>query len=156
MERDQAIAMLVTYALRKGLIQPCEEIWATNALLGVLKLDSYTPPETEMPADIDLPAVLNALLDDAHTRGVLEENSIVYRDLFDTALMGVLTPRPAQVIDTFGLSPLPAVRGKRRICRSGQSSRPSEPPHCPHHHQRLAVVPTILSLCVLQRALHLL
>ena len=55
MERDQAIAMLVTYALRKGLIQPCEEIWATNALLGVLKLDSYTPPETEMPADIDLP-----------------------------------------------------------------------------------------------------
>ena len=101
MERDQAIAMLVTYALRKGLIQPCEEIWAINSLLGVLKLDSYTPPETEMPADIDLPAVLDALMDDAHARGVLEENSIVYRDLFDTALMGALTPRPAQVIDTF-------------------------------------------------------
>ena len=101
MERDTAITMLVTYALRKGLIQPCEEIWATNALLGVLKLDSYTPPETEMPEDIDLPTVLDALMDDAHARGVLEENSIVYRDLFDTALMGVLTPRPAQVIDTF-------------------------------------------------------
>ena len=101
MERDTAITMLVTYALRKGLIQPCEKIWATNALLGVLKLDSYTPPETEMPEDIDLPTVLDALTDDAHARGVLEENSIVYRDLFDTALMGVLTPRPAQVIDTF-------------------------------------------------------
>ena len=66
MERDQAIAMLVTYALRTGLIQPCEEIWAVNSLLGVLKLDSYTPPEEAMPEDIDLPAVLDALMDDAH------------------------------------------------------------------------------------------
>ena len=101
MERNEAIFQLVTYALRTGLIQPCEELWAVNALLAQLKLDSYTPPEGEAPADIDLPAVLDALTDDAYERGVLEENSIVYRDLFDTGLMGVLTPRPAQVIDTF-------------------------------------------------------
>ena len=37
----------------------------------------------------------------AHARGVLAENSVVYRDLFDTELMGRLTPRPAQVIETF-------------------------------------------------------
>ncbi len=101
MERNEAIFQLVTYALRTGLIQPCEELWAVNALLAQLKLDSYTPPEGEAPADIDLPAVLDALTDDAYERGVLEENSIVYRDLFDTGLMGVLTPRPAQVIETF-------------------------------------------------------
>ena len=101
MERNEAIFQLVTYALRTGLIQPCEELWAVNALLAQLKLDSYTPPVGEAPADIDLPAVLDALTDDAYERGVLEENSIVYRDLFDTGLMGVLTPRPAQVIDTF-------------------------------------------------------
>ena len=101
MEINQAIHQLVTYALRRELIQPCEEIWAVNALLSALKLDSYTPPEGEAPADIDLPAVLDALTDDAYQRGVLEENSIVYRDLFDTGLMGVLTPRPAQVIETF-------------------------------------------------------
>ena len=40
-------------------------------------------------------------MDDAHARGVLKEDSVVYRDLFDTKLMGVLTPRPAQVIETF-------------------------------------------------------
>ncbi|MBM6926632.1 UDP-glucose--hexose-1-phosphate uridylyltransferase [Pseudoflavonifractor phocaeensis] len=101
MERNEAIFQLVTYALRTGLIQPCEELWAVNALLAQLKLDSYTPPVGEAPADIDLPAVLDALTDDAYERGVLEENSIVYRDLFDTGLMGVLTPRPAQVIYTF-------------------------------------------------------
>ena len=47
------------------------------------------------------PPVLEELLDDAHARGVLAENSVVYRDLFDTELMGRLTPRPAQVIETF-------------------------------------------------------
>ena len=101
MERNEAIFQLVTYALRKELIQPCEELWAVNTLLAALKLDSYTPPEGEAPADIDLPAVLDALTDDAYARGVLEENSIVYRDLFDTGLMGALTPRPAQVIAQF-------------------------------------------------------
>ena len=28
------------------------------------------------------------MVDDAYERGVLEENSVVYRDLFDTKLMG--------------------------------------------------------------------
>ena len=45
--------------------------------------------------------VLAELLDDAYARGVLAENSVVYRDLFDTELMGRLTPRPAQVIEKF-------------------------------------------------------
>ena len=34
---DRAIEQLLTYALRKGLIQPCEEHWAANALLEVLE-----------------------------------------------------------------------------------------------------------------------
>ena len=101
MERSEAIRQLVTYALDKGLIQPSEEMWAVNALLEALSLDSYTPPEGEPTAEEDLPAILVTLVDDAYARGVLAENSIVYRDLFDTKLMGVLTPRPAQVIEKF-------------------------------------------------------
>ena len=100
MERNAAIRALVRYALDKGLIQPSEEMWAVNALLEALSLDSYTPPEGE-PAEAELPAVLDALLDDAHDRGVLAESSVVYRDLFDTKLMGALTPRPAQVVEKF-------------------------------------------------------
>ncbi|OUQ25229.1 UDP-glucose--hexose-1-phosphate uridylyltransferase [Flavonifractor sp. An135] len=97
---DRAIEQLLTYALRKGLIQPCEEHWAANALLEVLELDSYAPTGEEV-GEVDLPAVLDELMDDAYARGVMKENSIVYRDLFDTKIMGALTPRPAQVIEKF-------------------------------------------------------
>ena len=97
---NEAVSQLATYALRKGLIQECERTWAINTILDALKLDSYAEPGREW-GDIDLPAVLNELLDDAWERGVLKENSVVYRDLLDTELMGRLTPRPAQVIETF-------------------------------------------------------
>ncbi len=97
--RDLAIKALADYALRAELIQPCEYTWAINTILDVLKLDNYTLPAGEIEGD--LAKILEVLLDDAHARGVLQENSVVYRDLFDTELMGRLTPRPAQVIATF-------------------------------------------------------
>ena len=97
---NEAISKLVTYALRAGLIEETERIWAVNTILDVLKLDNYTEPNQKW-GDIDLAPVLEELLDDAHARGVLAENSVVYRDLFDTGLMGRLTPRPAQVIEKF-------------------------------------------------------
>lgn len=97
---DYAIEKLLAYALEKELIQPCEKLWALNTLLEVLELDSYTPSGQEV-GEVDLPAVLDELMDDAYARGVMKENSIVYRDLFDTKIMGALTPRPAQVIEKF-------------------------------------------------------
>ena len=100
MDRDEAISKLISYALHTGLIQPCETTWAVNTVLDALKLDSFAGPEPRDEA-VELAPVLEALLDDAHQRGVLEENSVVYRDLFDTELMGRLTPRPAQVIERF-------------------------------------------------------
>ena len=102
MERDQAIAKLISYALDKELIQPSEQLWAVNALLQALELDGCALPEELPPmGEGELPAVLDALLDDAAERGVLAENTITYRDLLDTKLMGALTPRPAQVIEKF-------------------------------------------------------
>ena len=98
---DEAVDKLACYAQRTGLVDPCERIWAVNAILEALKLDSYTQPTGSPEGEIDLPAVLEELMDDAHARGVLPEASVVYRDLFDTMLMGRLTPRPAQVIERF-------------------------------------------------------
>ena len=97
---DHLVSKLATYALRTGLIEECEYLWAINTILDVLKLDSYTDPQEEW-GEINLAEVLDGLMDDAYERGVLGENSVVYRDLFDTELMGRLTPRPAQVRDTF-------------------------------------------------------
>ena len=97
---DNAISKLAAYALRTGLIEECDGAWAINTILDVLKLDSYTGPNQAWE-DIELAPVLEELLDDAYARGVLTENSIVYRDLFDTELMGRLTPRPALVTGLF-------------------------------------------------------
>lgn len=97
---DAAVSKLAVYALRTGLIEESEYLWAVNTILDTLKLDSYTDPGQEW-GEIELAPVLEELLDDAYARGVLTENSVVYRDLFDTELMGRLTPRPSQVISKF-------------------------------------------------------
>lgn len=97
---DTAVAKLVRYAENTGLIAPEDHIWAVNTLLEALKLDSYEEPVLD-DAPIDLPAILDELMDDAHARGVMENDSIVYRDLFDTSLMGRLTPPPREVIAKF-------------------------------------------------------
>jgi len=99
---DIAVAKLADYAVGAGLVEECERTWAINTILDVLKLDNYTHPQrTWDPESLELAPILEELLDDAHTRGVLTENSVVYRDLFDSELMGRLTPRPAQVIARF-------------------------------------------------------
>jgi len=97
---SDAVSKLASYALRKGLIEENEYIWAVNTILDVLRLDGWTDPGRDW-GDVRLAPVLEELLDDACARGVLRENSVVYRDLFDSELMGRLTPRPAQVIEKF-------------------------------------------------------
>ncbi|MDO5138432.1 MAG: UDP-glucose--hexose-1-phosphate uridylyltransferase, partial [Oscillospiraceae bacterium] len=97
---DTTVSRLAAYALRKGLIQECDRQWAINTILDTLKIDSYT--ETD-PGDEDYPLadLLDELLDDAYERRVLKENSVVYRDLLDTEIMGRLTPKPSEVIRKF-------------------------------------------------------
>lgn len=96
---DNAVAKLIAYAEKTGLILPEDRVWATNAILETLRLPAFDAPAYEGP--IDLPGVLDELTDDAYARGVTTENSIVYRDLFDSALMGRLTPPPREVIARF-------------------------------------------------------
>ena len=55
MDVNEAIRSLVAYARRAELLEEGEETWAVNALLEVLELDGYTPPEGEAPAEISLP-----------------------------------------------------------------------------------------------------
>ena len=96
---DTAIRQLVNYGLDTGLILPDDEIYITNQLLMVMGLDSYTAPEGDCPY-IDLEQILTDLVNDAVARGVCPDNSVA-RDLFDTKLMGVLTPRPSIVRANF-------------------------------------------------------
>ncbi len=95
-----SIKKLVTYALEHYLIHPVDKTWATNRILEALQLSEYVEPTTAF-SDVDLEETLAELLDFAAANGLIEENTTVYRDLFDTKLMGLLTPAPHEVIDTF-------------------------------------------------------
>ena len=94
-----SIKKLVTYGLETGLITEEDRIFTTNELLELLNLDEYEEPE-ETYTDVELESTLAEILDYACENGLLED-SIVYRDLFDTRIMGLLTPRPHEVIRTF-------------------------------------------------------
>ena len=95
---SKSIAELVEYGIRTGLVPECERIYTINLLLDIFKEDSYEEPE-EVP-ELPLEEILKELLDEAVRRELIPD-SIAYRDLFDTRLMNCLTPRPAQVQETF-------------------------------------------------------
>ena len=96
---NYAIAALADYGVRTGLIEPADRVWAVNRLLETMALSDYQEP-AEPVGEPPLEEILRALLDDAAARGVIE-NDVTSRDLFDTRLMGVLTPRPSQVQEHF-------------------------------------------------------
>ena len=96
---DDSIEKLVNYAIDKGLIEDCDRVWAENALLHALGLESFTRPETA-EAHEELEPILAELIAYGVEHGLLDD-SITEKDLFDSRLMGLLTPRPSEVIRTF-------------------------------------------------------
>ena len=96
---SESIAKLVQYGVETELIPECERNYTTNLLLDVFYEDDYTASEQEFQ-NIELEKVLDELLKEAIDRGLIED-SVVYKDLFDTRLMNCLMPRPAEVQTTF-------------------------------------------------------
>ena len=95
-----SIKKLITYAEEHFLISPVDHVWATNRILEALNIREYVEPTTDF-SDVDLEETLAELLDYAAANGLIEDNTTAYRDLFDTKLMGLLTPAPHEVIDMF-------------------------------------------------------
>lgn len=97
---NKSIKELVTYGLERGLTGEEDVIYTTNALLDVLGLDEYTEPDG--PADgADLEKTLSDILDYANEKGLIRENTVTYRDLFDTKVMSKLVGRPSEIISKF-------------------------------------------------------
>ncbi|MCI8484831.1 MAG: UDP-glucose--hexose-1-phosphate uridylyltransferase [Lachnospiraceae bacterium] len=97
---NEAIKKLVCYGLERNLLTEEDVIFTTNQLLETLQIEEYEEPE-ETYRNVELEPVLQELLDYGYEHGVLEENGVVYRDLFDTKLMAKLMPRPSEVIKKF-------------------------------------------------------
>lgn len=100
MKINVCISELMRYALDEKLIEKEDAAYATNRVLHALHLSDFTPvalPETKRV----LADILSDLCDYAVEQGLLEQDGIVARDLFDTELMGIFTPRPSEVNGTF-------------------------------------------------------
>ena len=100
------ILELTQYALDAGLIQSSDKVYTVNRLLELFGLDDLEISEKTVDIDDvepvkDLEEILESMLDYAAEQGLIPENTITYRDLFDTKIMGVLMPRPSEVQETF-------------------------------------------------------
>ncbi len=108
---QENILKLVDYGLATGLIQPEDRQYTINRLLELFELDELEeaaaeahekePKMTQQTAEEALETILKEMMDYAHAQGILKEDSIVYRDLFDTKIMSLLVPRPSEVIGVF-------------------------------------------------------
>ncbi|MDE6202904.1 MAG: UDP-glucose--hexose-1-phosphate uridylyltransferase [Lachnospiraceae bacterium] len=98
---QEAIRKLVVYGSKTGLVPKEDEIYTVNRLLELFELDEETLAEIDNTPVESLEEILKVMMDYAYEKGILKENSVVYRDLFDTKIMSLLTPRPSEVIRTF-------------------------------------------------------
>ncbi len=92
------VKKLVCYGKEKGLFGPLDEIFVTNRILELLRLESFDCQEEF--SNVDLEETLKGVLDYAVQNGIIED-TITKRDLFDTAIMGAMMPPPSTVIEKF-------------------------------------------------------
>ena len=98
MKIETYIDSLVSYAMNNGLADPLDHQVLTNRLLDLLRKDDYEP-STEAQSE-DLEEILAGILDYAVANGLCDDG-ITAKDIFDTRIMGALTPMPREVIRTF-------------------------------------------------------
>lgn len=99
---QENIRELVQYGLLTGLVAKEDEIYTTNKLLELFGEEEYPfefgeeTERTEEEAVKRLPELLTEMMDYAVNKGIMQEDSVVYRDLFDTKIMSCLVDVPAK------------------------------------------------------------
>ena len=95
---DQSIKNLVEYGVSTGLITTEDRVYTANRIIEALNIDEYNEPDTVTSTDLE--TILAEIVGYGIENGLPEDN-VTERDLFDTKLMGLLTPRPSEVIKEF-------------------------------------------------------
>ncbi|WP_257349007.1 UDP-glucose--hexose-1-phosphate uridylyltransferase [Pseudalkalibacillus decolorationis] len=97
-----SIDRLINYGLKKDLISVWDIDYIRNSLFLLFKLDGVDQPRYMIEEQLDTPGpILEDMLDYAVQRGLIEDNTITKRDLFDPKIMGRLVPNPSEVISEF-------------------------------------------------------
>ena len=97
---NELIDELISYGICNGLVEPVDEVYMVNRLLELFKLNEYQKPLKKGNIR-PLHEILEDILDYALKEEILEEDTITAKDLFDTKIMGILTPLPSYVQKTF-------------------------------------------------------
>ncbi|MCM1090124.1 MAG: UDP-glucose--hexose-1-phosphate uridylyltransferase [Butyrivibrio sp.] len=95
------IKELVTYGMQNGLVDEADKVYTTNRLLELFDIVEYVEPENVNTPARPLCEILDDMIQYALSKGILEEDTVTLRDLFDTRIMGLLTPPPSVVRTAF-------------------------------------------------------
>lgn len=101
---QENILALTAYGLETGLITPADETYTVNRLLELFEVDEIEDAVIDAQKTKPVPPledILSEMMDYAYEQGIMKENSIVYRDLFDTKIMGCLVARPGEIREKF-------------------------------------------------------
>lgn len=99
---QEEIRKLTAYGILTGLVPEEDEIYTVNSLLALFGEDAIEDAgEPVQVCETDLEGILQKMLDYAYEAGMMEENTVAYRDLMDTKIMSTLLPRPSEVIRRF-------------------------------------------------------
>ncbi|MBD5463256.1 MAG: UDP-glucose--hexose-1-phosphate uridylyltransferase [Lachnospiraceae bacterium] len=99
---QEEIRKLLAYGVLTGLVPKEDEVYTVNRLLELFGEEEIEDAkESVQVSEADLEDILGRMLDYAYEVGLIEENGVVYRDLFDTKIMSTLLPRPSEVIRRF-------------------------------------------------------
>ncbi|MBR2041586.1 MAG: UDP-glucose--hexose-1-phosphate uridylyltransferase [Oscillospiraceae bacterium] len=98
MKIETYIDAIVSYAMNTGLAQPEDHRVLINRLLDLLEKPDYEPSDEPQPEDIE--EILAGILDYAVENGLCDDN-ITAKDIFDTRIMGAITPMPREIVRTF-------------------------------------------------------
>jgi len=96
---NKYINELVNYGLKAGLVVDDDKVYVTNRLLELFGLLEFE--EEAIDNERELVDILEDMMVYAHENGILEEDTITMKDLFDTKIMGMLTPAPSVVRSNF-------------------------------------------------------
>ena len=95
---NKLISELVSYGIENGLIDTADKTYTINRLLELFELKSFTWNDGEVRP---LSSILFDMTNYAVENGIVEEDTITNRDLFDTKIMGMITPMPSVIRSKF-------------------------------------------------------
>lgn len=95
------IDKLISYAVDRDLISFEDTTYCINRLLSLLQCDEYTPTSENFSENDTIAEVLDNIVKYASSKQLVDYDSIVARDIFDTEIMGIFVDRPSNITKKF-------------------------------------------------------